>query len=80
MTCKIWKTRLNGHEDLDTLDRTIQNLQTVTNEKFYRTAVTLNNHHLTIEMLTKEIIANTKVLRKYMGFMIHTANHSLTLF
>ena len=41
---------------------------TLANDKFYKTTITLNNHHLTIKMLAEEFAADMKVSRKYMIF------------
>ena len=63
----ITESWINGHdEDLDIMDRAIQNFLTVTNKKFYNAAMTLNNHPLAIKIFTKVYMAYTKVWRKYM--------------
>ena len=63
------KNRINGHDKgLDILDQNIQKHLTMTNDKLYKKAKTLNNHHLAIKMITKAFTACTKFLSKYTGF------------
>ena len=63
------RNNINGHdEDLNILDKNIQNLVTAIKDKFYKTTMTLHNHHLAIKVLTKPLTAYMEVLRKVKGF------------
>ena len=60
---------INGHnEDLDILNRTIHNFLTMKNNTFYKTTMTLNNHHLVIKMVTEALMEYIEVMTNYMGF------------
>ena len=41
---------------------------TVTNDKFYKMTVTLNNHHMAVKMFIKAFMEYTKIYGKYIGF------------
>ena len=52
------RTRINRHDkNLDILDKNMQNILTPANYKFYKTTVTLNNHHLAIEVHSIHLIS-----------------------
>ena len=62
------KTRIHRHDkDLDILDKNLQNILSVTNGRFGRTTVTLNDN-----------CAAKKFLEKMWNFMIHTLEHFST--
>ena len=48
------KSRINGHnKNINTLDQNLQIYVTMMNDKFYKTAMTLNNQPITSKILTK---------------------------
>ena len=72
---KVLKIRINGHDkDLDILDEKIQIILTATNDKLYKTAMTLKIHYLAIKMQTKAFTAYMKMLGKYTGFCATQSN------
>ena len=62
------KSRINGHdEDFDVLE-TIQIFLKMTDQRFQKMTMTLNNYHLVIKMPIKAFTVYTKVLRIYVSF------------
>ena len=72
--CDLHDLKLRNYKPkkIDILDKIFQQFLKMMKQNCYRIPITLYNHHLTIQMLTKVFTAYIKVFEDTWDFIIHT--------